>query len=330
MKNLIMFLMTLAAFACGVPLEAAPHALAFADEAVTLSRPSAGEYRIADGPVTYVLRSQNPSPSDPRHEGAGELRMVSMLWTEPAKDPDAAPPTEHELLLCGDCAAIPAVRLPGTAVWSWTAPGYGLQSTPSRRWLLDGVAVDLDVGESESAGVIELRQDVTGFAADGPSSNASSPRKAVIQRVSVAIASPGLWQWSADDLALTSSTRSQASYERGDVYDGRLEGPSICTGGPWDGYRIADGRTFAVDCAVTTQVYATPRPVGDWAELTSTSIPVALRVSTGEALPWVALFNGAHADRKLKLYQLERAGYSSPETVMPGSTRRYAHTIEII
>lgn len=324
MKNLILFMMTMAVFACGVPIESGPRPLAIADGPVTLSRPSAGEYRIADGPVTYVLRAQNPSPSDPRHEGAGELRMVSMRWA------DVASATEHELLLCGDCAAIPAVRLPGTAVWSWTAPGYGLQSTPARRWLLDGVAVDLDVGESESAERIELRQDVTGFAADGPSSNSASQRKAVIQRVSVAIASPGLWQWSADDLALTSSTRSQASYERGDVYDGRLEGPSVCTGGPWDGYQIADGRTFVVDCSITSQVYATPRPVGEWAELTSSSIPIALRVSTGEALPWVALFNGAHTDRKLKLYQLERAGYSSPEAIMPGETRHYWHEIHVI
>lgn len=324
MRNMILFLMTMAVFACGVPRDEGQRPFALSDGLVTLSRPSAGEYRIADGPVTYVLRAQNPSPSDPRHEGAGELRLVSMRWAEPASA------TEHELLLCGDCAAIPAVRLPGTTVWSWTAPGYGLQSTPARRWLLDGVAVDLAVGESESAGRIELRQDVAGFAADGPSSNASSPRKAVIQRVSVAVVSPGLWQWSADDLALTSSTRTQASYERGDVYDGRLEGPSICTGGPWDGYRIADGRTYAVDCSVTTQVYATPRPVGEWAELTSSMIPVALRVSTGEPLPWVALYNGAHADRKLKLYQIERAGYSSPETVMPMDLRHYQHTIEII
>jgi hypothetical protein len=283
------------------------------ESGIEVVRTGASEYQVcvrgAAGPLRYVLSGdRNPKPPHQAAYGDGQIRLIELWWTG-----GEAYITEWQLLSCGNCDAITAVRSPGETSWAWTGGGYGRESDRAGvTVLIDGVERVLGIGQSIDGNLLDVRQTLTAFTATG---------QPVLQRHVKQTITAARWMWTADDLAID-------DHELGDIYAGRLEGVSACTGGLWTGYRSADGNAWAMPHCNAGPPNIYTYPTGEWTELYGSSLVPRLRVTLPQSTGWRAIANMAY-DSKLKLYGFT-GGYSNPQMLSRGDKRHYEFKVEVM
>lgn len=252
-----------------------------------------------------VTGDHNPGPSDTRHKGRGSIRLRELYYTT-SNDID------HQLLSCANCDVLMSVRKE-SSLWAWTGPGYGREGQPlGFIILLDGRLTELQNNIAIHGSTVEFRQVVAGYAEAG-----------VLERES---------SMTIDTLSMQQRirVRSLSTYEIGTIYAGRLEAPTLCTGGPWYAWMSSTGQTGQLNSctAATTNLYwfvGSPT----WIKLTSPSIPIHLLLTVTQPLgPCIVIFNRAY-DYKLKPYCRPVNDLVNPLIMDNGDELTFDHVISV-
>lgn len=276
---------------------------------LTVTRMDTRMYEIQTGPLRYIVRARNVGTADGRYQGVGQYRLTSLYWRHEDID--------YQLLECGQCDGLEALSLTGVTA-AWTGGGHGMESDPMGVQVLgDGIALDLEIGESVGLSEFELQSSTVLFALE-PGGNVYVP---TYPRHPVS-AQTLQYRFTADEYAFRAETLALADHFRHLRYTEMIQGPETSRpDGIFDSWRVYDDRHLIAsqsgwdDCSSENAT----APAGDSASLVSSRFDMALTVHSDLDLPWYISHRSDSCH--IKMYQRD----TSLQLIPQGQHATYAH-----